>query len=66
MLLREEMDAMTDDVEDALQDALLHHDAELVLLGQAPMDEKEALIFAVGFMQGVQFERTGDWRLEDE
>jgi hypothetical protein len=36
-----------------------------VLLGESPLNEKEALIFAVGFMQGVQFERTGDWRLED-
>jgi hypothetical protein len=53
-------------VEDAIEDALLHHDAELVLLGQPPMTEEQALIFAVGFMQGVQFERTGDWRLEDE
>lgn len=51
-------------VDAAIEDAILYHAAELVLLGAEPMNEKERLVFAVGFMQGVQFERTGDWRLE--
>jgi len=52
-------------VDAAIEDALLHHDAEMVLLGREPLDEAEALIFGVGFYQGVQWALTGDWRLKD-
>jgi hypothetical protein len=52
-------------VDAAIEDALLHHAAELVLLGNDPMDEKEEILFTVGFQQGVQWAMTGDWRLSD-
>lgn len=51
-------------VDAAIEDALLHHAAELVLLGNPPMSETEEIIFTVGFQQGVQWAMTGDWRLE--
>jgi len=53
-------------VDAAIEDALLHHAAELVLLGNDPMDEKEEILFTVGFQQGVQWAMTGDWRLNAE
>lgn len=56
---------MTNPVDAAIEDALLHHDAEMVLLGRSPFDEAEAAIFGVGFCQGVQWAMTGDWRLGD-
>lgn len=56
---------MANPVDAAIEDALLHHDAEMVLLGREPLDEGEALIFSVGFYQGVQWAMTGDWRLKD-
>lgn len=56
---------MMNPVDAAIEDALLHHDAEMVLLGRSPFDEAEAAIFGVGFYQGVQWAMTGDWRLEN-
>jgi len=55
---------MANPVDAAIEDALLHHAAELVLLGNPPMSETEEIIFTVGFQQGVQWAMTGDWRLE--
>lgn len=52
-------------VDAAIEDALLHHAAELVLLGAAPMDGMEEILFSVGFRQGVQWAMTGDWKLGD-
>lgn len=52
-------------VDAAIEDALLHLDAELVPLGLEPLTDAEAALVALGFLQGVQFERTGDWRPEE-
>lgn len=57
---------MIDNIEDAITDALLHHNAELAYAGMEPLDPFLEAFFGVGFMQGARWAATGDWRLNDE